>query len=298
MTTMGTAADYTAATAAANGDSSTARSNRAVTALAAARDNGIDKAFAITAVAISMSECNAFWIMPRRGEMPYDMNCYPSRVCVGIEPYAKSDVGGAGAWYPSVVADNVALTQIQNQGGAAPAGGGLQLITGPFTQANSDAAASLFEFALVMRDPSLLKSFSIGPTQMWMAQTPMSIQYVQAVGKEGVSPAGQPATFPQTWEDVFDLYTSRDTPNVFKHLDYIKSGTLPGSDPANQSIAISWLRRVQTGSTPGVAENYYSLFFGANLKKAAALWLSLEQGSVPTWLGGAQPLTAPIATNP
>lgn len=294
---MGTAEDYAAATTAAAGSDLTARNNRATVALAAARDNAIDKAFAITAVAISMSECNANWIIPRRGEMPYDLACYPSRICVGIEPYARSDVGGSGAWYPSVVAEPVTLTEIQNLGGAREEGG-LQLITGDFTKPNTDTAATLFEFALVNRDPALLKAFSIGPTQMWMAQTPMSIQYVQAVGKEGVYPAGQPATFPQTWEDIFDFYTSRDTPNVFKHLDYIKSGTLPGEDPTNKDAAISWLKRVQTGNAAGIAESYYNAFFGPNLKKAGAIWQSLESGEIPAWLAKPAPYTGSIASNP
>jgi hypothetical protein len=167
-------------------------------------------------------------------------------------------------------------------GGATPVPGaqGLYAITGKFTEPNGDIIAALLEWAIINRKANLLKSFSIGPTQMWMAQTPMSYDYVSRVGYEGVYPAGRVATYPQTWEALFSYYTSRTSEDMFQYMSYLDSSSAPGLDPSNEDKAIAFLRNKQTGTSPGVAEQYYSSFFKGNLVWAANQWARIACGQV------------------
>jgi hypothetical protein len=144
------------------------------------------------------------------------------------------------------------------------------------TSPNNDFAAALFEMMVQWRKPSMLRVFSIGPTQMWLGQTYMSVDYVESV-RGTVSPAGRVASFPQTWDAIWDLYASTSVKNIVGYLSYLRSSRLPGEPSliGDAQVAINYLASRQTGTA--AANDYYNRFFRDNLAACSQWWGALPR---------------------
>jgi hypothetical protein len=124
---------------------------------------------------------------------------------------------------------------------------------GKFAGSGTVAHLDYFEWVLNHEKGALLNNFSIGPTMMYLA-------FSGEAAKAGASPTGiADARWPQTWDDIFNLYVAatEDRPN--KYLSYLdKSQTklpYPSEAPNNQQATINWL--VKQVGNPTTAAAYY-----------------------------------------
>lgn len=102
--------------------------------------------------------------------------------------------------------------------------------------------ASMFEDVIRFELFGMVNHFSWGPIQMHLAFSGVLL-----------GGNGGRAYQPQTWSELSGWYTNPTRNDlidaVSQHYKY-----LPGADDASR---IAWLRYFQTGSKPGIAENYY-----------------------------------------
>lgn len=234
---------------------------------------------AITAVAISMSECMAMWLQKRSADLPYKLPCYACRTCVGLEGLP---VEGILMWQPSMTKDPLVVGALIGAGAIVDAppnkftyqGTTYYRVMGGAKEPNGDTLAAFFETMLIHRRASMLSSFSLGPTQMWLAQTKMSQDWQAKYGRK-VSGSGLVPSFPQTWDELAAVYFSQTACNVLDATSYLKGTTWPSTQPDNRTVGINFLAGRQTGGTsdPGSsAELYYDKFFKGNLRYCVAAW--------------------------
>lgn len=282
-------------------DLGTDRQTRATLALYDLIKMAVPKGQAVSIVAITMSECDGHWLQ-RRSSPPllFDHDCWPSRTCVGLEYGMGAD--GKRIWSRSAMLDPDFRNQVVKMKGASPSetdGKGGLLIAGGMKGANSDDLAALWEWVIANRNAAGLRSFSLGPTQMWMGQVKLSLDYVRSKGLP-TEPAGYVKTFPQTWEEMFELYTAQDIGTIFKWLHYLDTSAWPGDEPWNKERGIHFLATKQTGTSK--AESYYNSWYGPNVRFCSTRWDALKRGEdTPAGLkrlNEAEPMIVAEASNP
>jgi hypothetical protein len=271
----------------------------------------MDRGKVVTYLAVSISECGVGWISPRP-QISVQTNdalinagdtkavrfifdgegvCWKCRTCVGFEYEIANDDGKDWLCWPrSATKDQLTLALLDALGatdakhpitkpGFIPIYPASNEILTP--GGNGDLLATVFEVMVMERFPSLLRAFSLGPTQMWLGQIDMSLDYVASVGSP-ISPAGnKTGVFPSTWEDIFDMYMADSLQKVWSFIDYgdQQSGLWPGDQQniGNDEIAEQWAMKYQTGSGNGGMNDphiahYINTFFKPNLKKVNDLY--------------------------
>lgn len=268
--------------------SATARSILALYALAAA---GYDKGPSVTWVSLARWECSGWWLQPRAGvlEGMYDPDCWPSRTCVGLELIPVD--AGASYVIPPVISANTAIREaligldlvVVN-----PANNYLIAKPNLYQPANGEQIAGLLEAVIWDRNEAGLGLFSIGPTQLFLAGTPMYQHWADApAGYTGSNkrlgmPAGGIAGFPQTWEDVFTLYTADKVETVASYLERAyPTSVWPGNAPWDRDRAVTFIRKYQTGGAPPYdkAQQYVDSHFLSNVQYYAAAWETIHAGT-------------------
>lgn len=245
-------------------------------------------------VALSISETSALWVVGRQNPMWYDNICWPTSSLVGLElgePIWKRDAAGnvvrdeygvevidVRVLMPSAVTDAQSLAFLTGNGYIIPLPKEKEqymkkqrrpwyIPAGMFAGAGTPPIRYFFERVLDWRKGALLDNFSIGPTMRYLAFTKMAAE-------AGSSPTGNyNASWPNTWDDLFNVYMARTAGAQLKYFEYLseaKTGALwPAKMPNDRPNAVKWLRQ-QVGSDPAKAGIYYD----ANLKKNLALVIS------------------------
>jgi hypothetical protein len=244
-------------------------------------DQGIGRAAAQTILTTSLQECKWQFIMPRQGGIGnplvdmdgdisngllYDTDCWHCRACVGLEPYRGNH------YYPSTTLDQETVDWLDSQGMIGAFNQSINAWQVPakvYNNPNGSDIARFFEWTLINRKGNNLPNFSIGPTQMWLAQS-------------CVTPADhQPSwgcldNFPDSWEKIFAYYMSPTVGAIgatIMDTQYANIGAYPFRDDGSfrgTSTAISFLGNYQVGryQAPGAPDGvmanalYYFRYWG------------------------------------
>lgn len=165
-------------------------------------------------------------------------NCsvYP----IGFEP--ASGIGPTALANPTVKSY---LLKNELMGNAMP-GGGMQWHPRLLTAAPlGRVIASFFEDVLRFEFRELVRYFSIGPTQWYLALTGPGLNATAT--NDGVK------YFPKTFQELHDIYANSTRTQIYERIKKQYSWTPGYSDQAR----IDWLKALQTGAGIGVAEGYY-----------------------------------------
>jgi hypothetical protein len=119
------------------------------------------------------------------------------------------------------------------------------MAAGDAVRPNSDGVAKFFEYIVARRAEHLLDNVSVGPTQQYM-----KFAFKAACG------------WPQTWEQLWELYLSNTVTELLNKITYLDPGTCyngvfpgsPGGDPKSKSVP--WLAK-HTGGLLLNGERYY-----------------------------------------
>jgi len=209
-----------------------------------------DRDYAKSVVAISGSESGFVWSTPPLDPIEAVLPCDSPTTVIGVEPkggdYANMYLA-SNPTNPGAIAEAVKLGLI------APSSTPDALLyraTGAKV-GNSKGQHQLFQVAMKWRDKGLARSFSLGPTQMYLI-------YSAALG--GSDPARG-----SDWEDLWRLYHMWRPSVIMERLAYTKHPPYP-SPSADSATAIHFLKlSCQAGCTEEAATKYYSSHYAGNL---------------------------------
>lgn len=241
-----------------------------------ARAGGVPKRMYITLIALSGRECGYQWFTERTGDtrLLY-VDCWSCRTCVGYEP---SSYNGKSVWNSAITQEQAVVNFMDRMGmlkktdySTGSSGRRYYPVSGNIGAPNGPRVQQMFELMLVAREAALLPAFSIGPTQMWLGQSPLSNAYI-ATQHFPVEAAGNVPTFPATWDDLASFYSAPTVPALMSHMTpYYESSFMPADNPADRESIIAWIQRKQTGGSVETATAYYTSTFATSLSRIVAV---------------------------
>lgn len=236
-------------------------------AFSQAKTAGINADKARSLIAVSVREADAIWTENREtgGPLRAMDSCWPGRVVVGFE--SRSGKYGRrfdDAW----VADAEALAFLQNSGLGILKDDGEVYPT--VTKGDDNREAALFEWVVGRRKARLLADFSLGPTQMYMWYSQMSVD-------SGAGPSVANTGWPKSWEEMASFYTETDAGALMKRINYLDPGvnpyasSWPSEHPDDDTTNMAWLRNQVGPNDPSFLDTYYHTYFKKNLIKTIGL---------------------------
>jgi hypothetical protein len=245
---------------------------------------GLTLSAARSVAAVASHESSSLYFMPREGTLPYDHECWPNRTLVGLEVLRGRNraTNAAVQLFRAKSANNLAVRNfLITRGLAADYPNGGQVVntnnnaivagpkyltpTGDMAGLGTTAHALFMEWIMMERVPVALEMVSIGPTMMWMG---MAGEGVRA-GTYGA----KACEWPDTWDDIFQLYVADSWTRLAKYMKYLQPGCTGHSDypadhPNDDVRNVGWLTK-QTGSY-GV-QSYYNDYFKPALLRAITM---------------------------
>jgi len=210
---------------------------------------------AIVLAASSNETGNTFGI-PRTPELPYPIECYSSRQVLCLEKGKSASNPLPYSW----TSDAKWMKFLSNHGLLNGSGASAYLVSDAAKIDTLEAPNSilpwLFETIIDQRKLKMINAFSIGPTQMFLAYSPLAEpQYPMTSRFKNV-------------EDLFDFYMSRSVAENFNGAWYDYLPTTRTDYPTPNSTAAmreSYLSNVQTGTVDWTDPTWagYSNRFGA-----------------------------------
>jgi hypothetical protein len=205
---------------------------------------------AMAAVGISGSESSFNWSTKPLDGKDQVIICPEPTTIVGIEPAG----GDYGAMQLIHSPDNAKAAWEAIERGLitkdVSTGTTKYFAKGDTKAPNSRGQHMLFQVGLKYRDKGLIRTFSVGPTQMYM-------QYAAVTG-------GTDSTRGASWEDLYRMYHSWEPAKFAKWLTYLKKPPYPGR-PMDETRSIQWLARIcQAGCSATAATSYFNSRFKAN----------------------------------
>ena len=227
---------------------------------------GTERNKAISLAALSVPESSLEWTVERtmgvmesalaaesgRAWNPEDpvMPCWRVRTVVGLEPagFVKNEDGKTVGIFPKDLDDGTAqplMDFLKIAGYIENTGNGTYVFKGDLNVSNSTAVASLFEMVVAYRLTRWLKLFSLGPTQMWLSQSPVA--------------GGPQETWPQTWDEIWSFYLTPTVSGLASRITYYdKSTPWPSADQSEANV-LRWLgRHTGGGANSDRTKCYYS----------------------------------------
>jgi len=192
------------------------------------KDAGVPRKRALIIAALSWPETQAAFFLPMSGVYA-DATCYPVRQILALErgnPRLNNDL-------PDGARADAALMQFLNASGFLNTNG--KRVTDAVGRTDNavtpnDQLSTIFEWCIDNRNGSGIGLFSIGPTQMYLAYSPLST----------IGPANKMTGRFSQWDDLWYFYTAPDVATL-------TSRTPSGDDP------LAYLpTNVSSFPTPGV----------------------------------------------
>jgi len=231
------------------------------TALKELTQGGVSVHKAISVIAVSGNECGYIWNQTRAPTLWFENSpCWQCRGCVGWE-FGLARVGETQVRIlHDANKEKEALAYLQDNGLATMGTSGHLLATQKLsTPANNDNIARWFEWAVSNRRADLLPNWSVGPTQMYLYWSALTI---------GVAPNRGKTVDPRwlnTWEQVFNYHMASSAlarANAITYLDPSYNGVdaWPSQRPTDADLAIAWLTPRQVGNKAAATTYYNNLF--------------------------------------
>jgi len=208
---------------------------------------GVDKDKAISLAALSRRESGSIWIQPHElyRETP-DSPC-ACRVVIGNEYLAPE--GSAPLWRKDVTNDARVRAFIKSKGGLGPTvSSGHYVQVGAAAGTNNQFHVEVFEHIVKVKSGSALAGYSIGPTQMWMGHAKMC----------GV--AVYRPTWPETWEQLWTFWKSRDLKALADAIRYLDPGETKRPWPAADDSESNLTQWCAFQSGPSGASAYAAIY--------------------------------------
>lgn len=197
-------------------------------------------------VAVSTGESNNTFGIARDATMIYPTACYPSRQILKLEDGVSATNVLTPAWRsrPGLMAWLKAQGYLESNAAGTNfwLNGKVSAYDNP--QAPNQHVARVFEYLIDQRYTDALRSFSIGPTQMYLRYSP-------ALGASTPIP-----TRFTTLEELFGFYTARDIAHLMgPWFDYLNTSVASyptessdscGNTASNNCVE-KWLQTYQTG---------------------------------------------------
>lgn len=199
---------------------STTANQRVAEFLLQSDQSGVPFRKAAIVAAISDRESNSTFRIPRNDMLIYPPECYPTRQILLLEE-GNPALGTSmpKAW----TADPEIMRRLNDVGWLNKAGTGLVSQFGKTDSLDTpnDAYASMFEWLIDKRKSAALSAFSIGPTQIFLKQAPLT--------------GGKIDVFPKTFEDLWTFYTATEAAPQWRlgFWDYLKTDVASYPTPAS-----------------------------------------------------------------
>jgi len=180
---------------------------------------------------------------------------------MGIEFIFDSSCAKGLRLRKSILNDQEAMDFLSMQGLISSGPGGCIQPEGGLGLPNGEKQALFFEWVLAHRRANLLDQFSLGPTQIYLGLSPVAIT-PSACGHF------------DTWDDMFDFWTSVTIKEVMDRIVYLEPPctstpypSAPGGDPRAKGIA--WLTH-HTGNTAAATAYYDGSDLPPNIQQGMA----------------------------
>jgi len=243
------------------------------TFLTEAHDGAVPVHKAVSLAALAANECGEIWNQARTPELLFaPLTCWECRACVGWEFAIKNGVHVLN----SVNREPAATQYLLDQQLATRAADGTLTPTQKLsTPANNVNIARWFEWAIINRRADLLTNWSIGPTQMHLLWSALTIGNTPGRGTN-IDPR-----WLNSWDDIFNFYMAHSAvarANAITYLDPSYNGVphWPSEQPDNADLAIAWLTPRQLGNK-AAATTYYNSIYKKYLAMAVSVAHSLGQ---------------------